>query len=309
MPRAAEARGRRLAVRSTGKPALARCGAVCDDGSDRAWAGVTAGAVDAAAGERAGPGGRLVGGSVGAALLPVRRLGAVTASTSRSLTVPASSLVPATMRAICLDPCSGGTWRRRRLRLSRRPGRKVLVRIDGAGATHQVLDWLTAQRLSYSVGYGLPATPEKLLALLPKHVWQVAYESDGSFRDGAWVAEHTGLLDLTGWPRGMRVIAFATDTSRGQLADHDGGAVGRAGEVGRGLGHGGAPGGCGSLGRRVTGRAGARDGAGYGRGAVVRRCAAVSAVCSRSTRSCRAVSGPVSAACSSRMAVCWARRR
>ena len=49
----------------------------------------------------------------------------------------------------------------------RRPGRKVLVRIDGAGATYQVLDWLTAQRLSYSVGYGLPANTAKLLALLP----------------------------------------------------------------------------------------------------------------------------------------------
>ncbi len=109
----------------------------------------------------------------------------------------------------------------------RRPGRKVLVRIDGAGATHALLDWLTGQRLSYSVGYGLPANTEKLLALLPKDVWQVAYDSDGTVRDGAWVAELTGLLDLTGWPTGMRVIvrkelrvtAFATNTARGQLAD------------------------------------------------------------------------------------------
>ena len=61
-------------------------------------------------------------------------------------------------------------------------------------------------------------------------------------RDGAWLAELTGLLDLTGWPAGMRVIvrkerphpgaqlrfddvdgmritAFATNTTRGQLAD------------------------------------------------------------------------------------------
>ncbi len=124
----------------------------------------------------------------------------------------------------------------------RRPGRKVLVRIDGAGATHQVLDWLTGQRLSYSVGFGLPTTTAKLLSLLPRQVWQVAYDSDGSVRDGAWVAELTGVMDLTGWPKGMRVIvrkerphpgaqlrftdadglrvtAFATNTSRGQLAD------------------------------------------------------------------------------------------
>ncbi len=37
-----------------------------------------------------------------------------------------------------------------------RPGRKVLVRVDGAGATHALLDWLTGQRLSYSVGFTLP---------------------------------------------------------------------------------------------------------------------------------------------------------
>ncbi len=37
-----------------------------------------------------------------------------------------------------------------------RPGRRVPVRIDGAGATHDLLDWLTGQRLSYSVGFGLP---------------------------------------------------------------------------------------------------------------------------------------------------------
>ncbi len=37
-----------------------------------------------------------------------------------------------------------------------RPGRKVLVRADGAGGTHGFLDWLTGQRLSYSVGLNLP---------------------------------------------------------------------------------------------------------------------------------------------------------
>jgi hypothetical protein len=33
-----------------------------------------------------------------------------------------------------------------------RPGRKILVRAHGAGATHEFLTWLTSQRLSYSVG-------------------------------------------------------------------------------------------------------------------------------------------------------------
>ena len=122
------------------------------------------------------------------------------------------------------------------------PGRKVLVRIDGAGSTHKLLEWIVAQRMSYSVGFGLPANTPELLALLPEQAWQVAYDSDGKVRDGAWVAELTGLMDLTGWPKGMRVIvrkerphpgaqlrftdvdglrvtAFATNTARGQLAD------------------------------------------------------------------------------------------
>ena len=37
-----------------------------------------------------------------------------------------------------------------------RPGRKILIRADGAGGTHEFLNWLVSQRLSYSVGFTLP---------------------------------------------------------------------------------------------------------------------------------------------------------
>jgi len=37
-------------------------------------------------------------------------------------------------------------------------------------------------------------------------VWAPAIEPDDDIRDGAWVAELTGLLDLTAWPAGSRVI-------------------------------------------------------------------------------------------------------
>ena len=123
-----------------------------------------------------------------------------------------------------------------------RPGRRVLIRTDAAGCTHDVLDWLTGQRLSYSVGFTLPEDTEQLLRRIPTSVWAPAYDADREVRDGAWVAELTGLLDLSGWPKGMRVIvrkerphpgaqlritdidgmritAFATNTTRGQLAD------------------------------------------------------------------------------------------
>jgi hypothetical protein len=123
-----------------------------------------------------------------------------------------------------------------------RPGRKILIRSDGAGASHAFLTWLHGQRLSYSIGFGLPANTAELLKNIPAEVWTPAYDAHDQIRDGAWVAELTGLLDLTGWPPGMRVIArkerphpgaqlritdadglrvtaFATNTTRGQLPD------------------------------------------------------------------------------------------
>lgn len=123
-----------------------------------------------------------------------------------------------------------------------RPGRRVLVRTDSAGCTHDFLTWITSQRLSYSVGFTLPSDFADTLALIPHEAWSQAVNADGEPREGAWVADVTGLLDLSGWPDGMRVIirterphpgaqlritdadgnrvtAFATNTRRGQLAD------------------------------------------------------------------------------------------
>jgi hypothetical protein len=106
-----------------------------------------------------------------------------------------------------------------------RPGRKILIRIDSAGATHDLLDWIVAQRLSYSVGYTLPASILGELATVPEREWQPAYDADGEPRDGAWVLEVTGLLDLSRWPKGMRVIVRKERPHPGaqlRLSDADG---------------------------------------------------------------------------------------
>ena len=126
-----------------------------------------------------------------------------------------------------------------------RRGKKVLVRIDGAGGTHELLAWLTRRRLSYSVGFSLPgdlASIQKKLASIPADAWTPAYDADRCVRPGAFVAELTGLFDLSGWPPGMRLIvrkerphpgaqlritdvdgmritAFVTNSRRGQLPD------------------------------------------------------------------------------------------
>jgi hypothetical protein len=124
----------------------------------------------------------------------------------------------------------------------RRPGRGVLIRTDGAGGTHEFVDWLTRRRVQYSVGFTLNVDIAAKVDKLPAAAWTQAYDGDGKPRDGAWVAELTGVLDLTKWPTGMRVIvraerphpgaqltftdsgghrltAFATNTIGGQLAD------------------------------------------------------------------------------------------
>lgn len=41
---------------------------------------------------------------------------------------------------------------------------------------------------------------------VPATAWPPAYDDERQVRPGAWVAEITGLLDLTRWPKGMRVI-------------------------------------------------------------------------------------------------------
>jgi len=105
-------------------------------------------------------------------------------------------------------------------RRGNRVGRKVLIRTDGAGCTHKVLTWMSGQRLSYSVGFPLPHNTSDLLELIPAGVWTPAYDAHDKIRDGAWVAELTALLDMTGWPIGMRVIVRKERPHPGAVADH-----------------------------------------------------------------------------------------
>jgi hypothetical protein len=123
-----------------------------------------------------------------------------------------------------------------------RVGRKVLVRTDSGGGTHEFVRYCHQRRLQYSIGFGLTQTTAAAVDLIPASGWTPAYNADGQVRDGAWVAELTGLIDLTDWPPGLRVIvrkerphpgaqlrftdrdglrltAFATNTTRGQLPD------------------------------------------------------------------------------------------
>ncbi|MDG4786838.1 transposase [Micromonospora sp. WMMD1102] len=90
--------------------------------------------------------------------------------------------------------------------------RRLLIRGDSAASTHAVLDWLTEQdskrgrRVEYSLGWSIGEAERAAITALPASAWTAAIDADGGVRDGAAVAELTGLLHLPGWPAGMRVI-------------------------------------------------------------------------------------------------------
>ena len=87
-----------------------------------------------------------------------------------------------------------------------RMNKRVLIRADGGGGTRKFVNWLAKQHLGYSVGFTLPMDTADIYANIPADAWSPALNADGDIRDGADVADITGLLDLTGWPPGMRVI-------------------------------------------------------------------------------------------------------
>ena len=94
--------------------------------------------------------------------------------------------------------------------------KRLLVRVDGAGASHALLKWLTAQdakrgrSVQYSVGFAVTEHVRAAIAAVPKRgVWSPAVNADGEARKKADVAEITGLLPehvRALWPVGMRVI-------------------------------------------------------------------------------------------------------
>jgi Transposase DDE domain group 1 len=137
-----------------------------------------------------------------------------------------------------------GTARLALAQIPRGRRRHALIRTDSGGGTHEFLAWLASpgRRLHYSVGMTITPGMHEAILKVPARIWEPAYDADGQARPGAWVAEITGLLDLSSWPAGMRVIVrkerphpgaqlrftdidghrvtcFATDARTGQLAD------------------------------------------------------------------------------------------
>jgi len=82
----------------------------------------------------------------------------------------------------------------------------ILVRVDGAGFSHALIEHLQAAGLDYSVGFPTSSAVREAIGLIPAWAWRPAVDPEGGCRDGADVTEITGMLTLRGWPTGMRVI-------------------------------------------------------------------------------------------------------
>jgi hypothetical protein len=97
--------------------------------------------------------------------------------------------------------------------------RKILIRVDGAGATHDLLEHVQQMNrlwrsVKFTVGWTITEIDETAIAALPGQAWTASLNQDGTVGDTAQVAELTGLNQrLDTWPDGLRLIVRRTRPS------------------------------------------------------------------------------------------------
>ncbi|RPK59987.1 hypothetical protein EES43_17745 [Streptomyces sp. ADI96-02] len=90
-------------------------------------------------------------------------------------------------------------------------GTDILVRTDSAGSAKAFLAHVRdvrkrGIRTFFSVGYAITEPVRRAVRAMPDRLWHPALDQDGTLRDGAGVAELTGMVDLDGYPAGTRII-------------------------------------------------------------------------------------------------------
>jgi hypothetical protein len=94
--------------------------------------------------------------------------------------------------------------------------RKILVRVDGAGATHDFLEHLHAMNTAFrtvrfTVGWTITDADETAIAALPTEAWTDSLRQNGEATATAGVAELTGLdTRAAKWLPGLRLIVRRT---------------------------------------------------------------------------------------------------
>jgi hypothetical protein len=102
------------------------------------------------------------------------------------------------------------------------PG-KILVRVDGAGASHELIKHLLSMSsprriLLFTCGWMITVADEDAIGQVPAHAWKPGCGQDGTAEDDTDVAEITHLMSRAGnWPDGLRWTARRVRPSRRHL--------------------------------------------------------------------------------------------
>jgi hypothetical protein len=108
------------------------------------------------------------------------------------------ALIEAAPQAVTLDRGDGK-------RSARRLRRRLLVRLDGAGFSHELLDHIAAgggtrgRDWEFSVGWSCTDKEMDAIQTLPAGAWTAGIDQNGDLVPDTFVADLTGLLDLGRW--------------------------------------------------------------------------------------------------------------
>jgi hypothetical protein len=94
---------------------------------------------------------------------------------------------------------------------AQRHGTPILIRTDTAGCTKAFLEHIRTLRVGgvdarFSVGAPIDEQVREAIRALPARAWSGAIDADGDQRDGAQVADLSGLLPGAGFPEGTRFL-------------------------------------------------------------------------------------------------------
>jgi hypothetical protein len=102
---------------------------------------------------------------------------------------------------------------------------RVLVRVDGAGASHELIKHLLGmssprRKVLFSCGWMITEADEAAIMAVPAGAWKPGIGQDGKAEQDKAVAEITHLMSRAGnWPGGLRWIARRVKPSRRQMSN------------------------------------------------------------------------------------------
>ncbi|HUY46483.1 MAG TPA: IS1380 family transposase [Streptosporangiaceae bacterium] len=98
--------------------------------------------------------------------------------------------------------------------------RRVMIRIDGAGASHELIKHLLTlssprRTVLFTCGWMITASDEAAIVAVPDGAWKPGVRQDGTVEEDKDIAEITGLMSRAeNWPDGLRWIARRVKPSR-----------------------------------------------------------------------------------------------